>query len=479
MTTRRRSGRATARSPRVARAVQGEEDERLNELANNMAEMQETINALATQHAVHNSALDPSRSSDVSIRTMEAMTNALAALSTRATRSNGAGSDEDDEFNASADPKDVVPEMRVADPRFASLLLVSTYLLSRRSPVVLPRQVAKLSKRAAELRPRLGNYFDGTSPLAVLPFLQRVREIAEEAGLTEGIVLRILPDLLAEPALTSYRSAKPPTYPEAVKWFLLTYAPESRVAESWRDLQQIHQEDPETATEFSLRLQKAAHELGGLVKSSELKALYEGGLQDGTRHLFRATMPPDPNRTLSDSIAAAEALSQAVRAARGERAPAISRTTRLGGPRHVFALPEVGSDEEMSTEAEEPVNVSTEIDFGTVVCYGAPNAGAPPRARAKVRLCWTCWLPGHFSDECPLIPDVTRAEIAERKRRALVHAGQSTRPFSNNGANSRRPGLRPERSELPRERRAELPPRQEEKSENPDRRGPTAPEPRL
>jgi hypothetical protein len=199
---------------------------------------------------------------------MEAMKNALAALSARVTRSKGAGSDDDDEFNAFADPEDVVPEMRVADPRFASLLSVSTYLLSRRSPVVLPRQVAKLSKIAAELRPRLGKYFYGTSLLAVLPFLQRVREISEEAGLTEGIVLRILPDLLAEPALTSYRSAKPPTYPEAVKWFLLTYAPESRVAESWRDLQQIHQEDPETATEFSLRLQKAAHELGGLVKSS-------------------------------------------------------------------------------------------------------------------------------------------------------------------------------------------------------------------
>jgi hypothetical protein len=52
----------------------------------------------------------------------------------------------------------------------------------------------------------------------------------------------------------------------------------------------MRQEDPETATEFALRLQTAVHRLGSLVSPAELKALYKGGLQDGTSHLLRAIL---------------------------------------------------------------------------------------------------------------------------------------------------------------------------------------------
>jgi hypothetical protein len=310
-----------------------------------MAELQDAVAALTSRTPSHEPALGEANSGDLNNRALESMSQAIAALSTRSIRSRADefGSEDDNPngvFEVGAD----VPEMRVADPQFASLLSVNTYLLTRRSPRVLPRDVSRLTKRAAELRPRLGSPFDGSLPLSVLPFLQRVKEIAEEAGLTEGIVLRIFPDLLSEAAVTSYRGARPDTYPAAIKWFLLTYAPESRVAERWRDLQQLRQEDPETATEFALRLQRAAHQLGGLVSSVELKSLYEGGLQDSTRHLFRATLPPDPARTLSDSVAAAEALSQAVQATRGERSQVITRPLRTVCTRGIFALPEVPSE---------------------------------------------------------------------------------------------------------------------------------------
>jgi hypothetical protein len=88
----------------------------------------------------------------------------------------------------------------------------------------------------------------------VLPFLSRLQEIANEGGVSEGMLLRLFPDMLIEPALTAFRAAKPMSYPAAIKWFLLTYASEATVAERWRDLQMMKQEDPESPSEFAIRL---------------------------------------------------------------------------------------------------------------------------------------------------------------------------------------------------------------------------------
>jgi membrane-anchored protein YejM (alkaline phosphatase superfamily) len=107
--------------------------------------------------------------------------------------------------------------------------------------------------------------------LYIIPFLSRLREVSNEAGLSEGMLLRILPDLMIEPALTAFRSAHPISYPVAVRRFLLTYAPESSVAEYWRRLQQSRQAESETPNEFALRLKLEASKLGCLVYPQELK----------------------------------------------------------------------------------------------------------------------------------------------------------------------------------------------------------------
>jgi hypothetical protein len=84
----------------------------------------------------------------------------------------------------------------------------------------------------------------GRDSLDVLPFLLRMQEIANEARVPEGVALRLLPDTLTEPALTAYRTSKPASYPAAVRWLLLAYAPEAEFAETCRELQTIWQEYP-------------------------------------------------------------------------------------------------------------------------------------------------------------------------------------------------------------------------------------------
>jgi hypothetical protein len=113
-----------------------------------------------------------------------------------------------------------VAEIEVADPRFVSLLAVYTYSLHVRTARVAPKEISKLSKRATELRPRLGKAFSGREAMDVLPFLSRVQEIAKEGGVSEGMLLRLFPDMLIEPALTAFRAVKPMFYLAAIKWFI-------------------------------------------------------------------------------------------------------------------------------------------------------------------------------------------------------------------------------------------------------------------
>jgi hypothetical protein len=171
----------------------------------------------------------------------------------------------------------------------------------------------------------------------VLPFLSRLQEIANEGGVSEGILLRLFLDMLIEPALTAFRDAKPMSYPAAIKWFLLTYASEATVAERWCDLQMMKQEDPESPSEFAIRQQSAAHRLGPLVGPAELKALYEGGLTDNVRHMLRATLKPDQHRTIADTVSAAAALAQAM----GRPSPLrpTERTNRISALSRTAAHP--------------------------------------------------------------------------------------------------------------------------------------------
>jgi hypothetical protein len=440
MATRRVVATSRARELReqAERAARVPAPSPLEELTAQVKELSETVAALSSR--------DSERASHESSSVVELLAKSLSQVAER--RSPRAGSESDDDVIEPADDCDnLVSDIRVADPRFRSLLSVATYRLARRRHRVLAREVSRLAKKAAELRPRVTKLFSGIVPLDVLPFLVRVREIAEEAGLTEGVLLRLLPDLLAEPALTSFRNTKPSSYPAAIKWLLLTYAPETAVAEEWRELQQLRQDDPETATEFAMRLQSAAHRLGNLVTPAELKALYEGGLQDGTRHLLRATLPPDPDRSLSDTIAAAEALSQAVRASRGDRKHlSAERPARLSTFRKVLALPaeseSVDSVEPDSSDYEVPLGCELvpEVDVGTIVCYGGPypNNRTSPRPQHSTRLCWTCWLPGHFAEDCPVVPAHLRLAIAERRRVALARSGPS-RAFSDRNPYPRGP----------------------------------------
>jgi hypothetical protein len=67
------------------------------------------------------------------------------------------------------------------------------------------------------------------------------------------------------------------------------------------------------------------------------------------------------------------------------------------------------------------------------------------RGNQDTRLCCTCWLPGHFSEECPVVPEHLRPEIAARKHKALTELRRQRAELQQ----IRRPGWYRSRAEPP------------------------------
>jgi hypothetical protein len=375
------------------------------------------------------------------------MTEAVAHLAQVATTRGQTADyegDEDDGANDMDYQEGPVPEITAADPRFQPLFDLESYRLTNRRAVVTARGISRLTKRAGEIRPRITTLFSGRDSLYIIPFLSRLREVSNEAGLSEGMLLRILPDLMIEPALTAFRSAHPISYPVAVRWFLLTYAPESSVAEYWRRLQQSRQAESETPNDFALRLQLEASKLGSLVSPQELKALFEDGLVDAIRYLLRATIAPDPRKTLTDSVTTASALAKALSSNTSDSG-FKSDAGRLRARRVLIADPTSPSE---SVPSDWRIAEDQESE-DLMICYSDRElrTGNQHRETHGVRLCWTCWLPGHFSEECPVVPDHLRPEIAVRKQKALTEL----RRQRSEGKEGRQPGWyqpRPDRKNI-------------------------------
>jgi hypothetical protein len=152
------------------------------------------------------------------------MTNSVERLARHAGTDRTENSEEEVERADQVAPEEAVPDILAADPRFQPLFRSEAYRLTNQRSRVTTREVARLTRRANEVRPRIITLFAGSTVLEVTPFLLRLRKVADEAGISEGMVLRLLPDLMVEPALTSFRTSQPKSFPSAIRWLLLTYA---------------------------------------------------------------------------------------------------------------------------------------------------------------------------------------------------------------------------------------------------------------
>jgi hypothetical protein len=128
-------------------------------------------------------------------------------------------------------------------------------------------------------------------------------------------------------------------------------------------------------------------------------------------------------------VLTAEVLAKALSSQTPE--PTVRNDTARFRTRRVWMADSVPEDEGDWLEWRRP---SDEDADDLLACYGdRESRGANSRRETPgARLCWTCWLPRHFSEECPVVPEHLRPEIAARKQKALTELRRKRADRSRN-----------------------------------------------
>jgi hypothetical protein len=129
-----------------------------------------------------------------------------------------------------------------ADDNLRPLLDYRSYRLQRRESRVYRRSSGRISVYANRVRSQTPARFSEIPAVGVLRFLRTLRIAFDDTGISEGIALRLLTNLLEEPATTVFQrvlrifGGSVTTYPQEIAWFLTTYSSEPSVSFKQREI---------------------------------------------------------------------------------------------------------------------------------------------------------------------------------------------------------------------------------------------------
>ena len=325
------------------------------------------------------------------------------------------------------------------DPRFRRILDYRYYRLHKRSPRYDADVASRVAKWTRQLEASLKIRFDGSDPLAVLQFLHSFVEAANTNGIKEGAAVYVLRSFLDSPAREEFTAARATAFPAAVDWLLMTFAPVSALAAEYKAISSLVQGQRESPRDFGLRLRQRASRLGPLMDETAVTILMEGldpSLSGFVQSALRHQKP-----TFTNVLQEAELVYSSVQATGrkeeyGQHGTVPARTTAVANSRSLPPYPRIARREAVPVLAMEADTYNPYLDWiarqGTDtesdpvdwdVYEGGESVEQVLAAHVvqpqKIRYCYTCWKAGHFSAECPLIPDSERAAIALRRSAVL------------------------------------------------------------
>ena len=325
------------------------------------------------------------------------------------------------------------------DPRFRRILDYRYYRLHKMYPGYDADVASRVAKWTRQLEDFLKLRFDGSDPLAVLQFLHSFVEAANTNGIKEGAAVYVLRSFLDSPAREEFTAARATAFPAAVDWLLMTFAPVSALAAEYKAISSLVQGQRESPRDFGLRLRQRASRLGPLMDETAVTILMEGldpSLSGFVQSALRHQKP-----TFTNVLQEAELVYSSVQAT-GRKEEYVqhgtvpARTTAVAGARGFPPYPRIARREAVPVMAVEPDLYDPNLDWiahrGAAIesdtLYGDVYESGESVEQVlaahvvqpqKIRYCYTCWKPGHFSAECPLIPDSERAAIALRRSAVL------------------------------------------------------------
>ena len=136
------------------------------------------------------------------------------------------------------------------------------------------------------------------------------------ARLTHGQALPLLTFRLSGAAKRSFSSALNTrsgdrkyalrTYGDATNWLLAKYATHAVIATAYHDILTMRQPDDESPDDFGLRVETQCDRLDGLFHVLDVRNVFINGLSEIIQSQVRVLDGQFPNRTLADTVSAAQ-----------------------------------------------------------------------------------------------------------------------------------------------------------------------------
>lgn len=181
--------------------------------------------------------------------------------------------------------------LKPTNPAFDRLLSYRFYRLSRHTSQQTGRQTGEVRRFIKSLELSMKQHaFSGEDPILVLEFLTRFVEEADTLGMTETQAYLAFPYFVKGNTIKQYRAARNATrdsgvtcWPEAVQYFLRTYATPAAIRVAVQEFRGVRQKPDESEMDYAGRVNMAAYRCGNVYAESEKITVFVDGLLPTTQ----------------------------------------------------------------------------------------------------------------------------------------------------------------------------------------------------
>lgn len=335
-----------------------------------------------------------------------------------------------------------------SDDRFARVLDYRTYRLRNKKATYGTREARKMGRVARNMKHSFTGQpnFSGQEGLKVFSWLRKLVKACNDNDVSEGMALYVIPQFLSGDAELRYARALPDStsasggasitsFPEAVNWFLETYAEPHTLALAQDRFSRATKGPEETVEAFAVRLRGLTEACGNIHSEGTMKQQLIQGLPDYLR--TDAFVFNGPDRTYQQLVtfsagkfkAATDVIKMAQSASHAHQGDTSASNRRLadykakrplGGPQLMAVGP---------TDPPTPAKKSPEVEPEKLVVAKPALAPTPTPRPAGARSadsrrpfrCYLCWEVGHMGHQCRILTEGQRATVLQA-RDNFLHA---------------------------------------------------------
>lgn len=333
------------------------------------------------------------------------------------------------------------PVIQCSDDRFTRILDYHTYRLRNRSATYGIREARKMGRVARNMHSFAGfQSFSGKEGLKVFTWLRKFVKVCDDNGVSEGMALYLIPHFLSEDAELRYTRILPDStsasdgsivrsYPEAVNWFLETYAEPHTLALAQDRFSRATKEPEETIEAFAVRLRGLTELCGNVHTEGTMKQQLIQGLPEYLR--TDAFVYNFPERTYQKLVTFTsgkyKAATDVIRMAQGS---GVSSKSGPSGPtrRSADLAPKrtVDSSSVLAVNPVGPIKIlkgphdkeAEKAESDQAYGFTGPTqrfVGVRAVDSRRPYRCYLCWKSGHMAHQCDTLTEAQRKAVCKTR----------------------------------------------------------------